>query len=143
MVLTYQEAVEAAKVRAKTTREFWAGSHFDVPHNAVDQFTDGIIAAVLEAVGYADLLVEIERLTGEAQDALWERTRALNERDALVAKVARAKALARYWDAMTGDDINNFYDASYASGILRGYHDAARDLYNVLPLPLPPAAEAS
>ena len=43
-------------------------------------------ARLLDALAARD--AEVERLTGEAQDALWERTRALNERDAARAEVA-------------------------------------------------------
>lgn len=42
-------AVEAAKASARRTREYRAGEAFDVPADAVGQFTDGILDAALAA----------------------------------------------------------------------------------------------
>lgn len=41
------EQVEAAMTRARATREFWAGSRFEVPTDAVEPFTLAIVKAAL------------------------------------------------------------------------------------------------
>lgn len=90
MVLTYQEAVDAGAsalreraiadearlyAQAEVTDEEWAAaltvSHFiDSKVLCIDGPPAVIAAAVLGAVGYADLLAEVERLRGSA-DAWW------------------------------------------------------------------------
>jgi len=107
VVLTYQAAVEAG-ARAWLEHDFPGTAHSwtAAPPHLRARYLERM-PAVLEAVGYADLLIEVEqlritvredkrvmdrdateveRLTGEAQDALWERTHALNERDEAQAR---------------------------------------------------------
>lgn len=50
------------------------------------------------------LVSEIERLTAERDDMAWQRTQALNERDALAARVAQVKALADHWAKRAASD---------------------------------------
>lgn len=44
------DAREVAMTAVRKTRMFWAGSNFNVPHDAVESFTQGIVSAVVEAL---------------------------------------------------------------------------------------------